>query len=65
MSDDDDLPPPLEDMTEKVEKITQRKQNYIAGINKGKADTSGSQFDPSFSTCKQNIINNQLLNALI
>lgn len=33
MSDsDDDLPPPLEDMTEKVEKISERKQKYLHGL---------------------------------
>ena len=33
MSDsDDEMPPPLEDMTEKVEKISQRKQKYLDGL---------------------------------
>ena len=49
MSDsDDELPPPLEDMTEKVDKMVQRKQNYLQGINKSEeiknlSNTSSSQ----------------------
>lgn len=33
MSDsDDDMPPPLEDMAEKVDKIGERKQKYLDGL---------------------------------
>ena len=40
MSDsDDDLPPPLEDMTEKVEKISKQKQKFVEEVTKSKSDT--------------------------
>ena len=41
MSDsEDDMPPPLEDMTEKVEMISQRKQKYLDGLNEIKEKNS-------------------------
>lgn len=39
MSDsDDDMPPPLEDMTDKVDKISQQKQKFKEGLEKAKEE---------------------------